>query len=146
MTELSNRFPDEKSAVNWVESVRWPDGIRQCPHCQCKNTYVVKSGKPMPYRCRICKKYFSVRKGTIYEDSPLPLRKWVFAIYLVTTSLKGVSSMKLHREIKVSQPTAWYMLRRIRETFNHSDDGISETLEVDDTYIGWKRTNINQIN
>ena len=71
----------------------------------------------MPYRCSDCRSHFSIKTGTLLEYTQLPLRKWVYAIYLHLTSLKGVSSMKLHRDIGVSQKTVWHMLRRIRNAF-----------------------------
>jgi len=116
LLELARRFPTEASAVKWFEGVIWPTE-RACGHCGSVDTYRVKSGKPMPYRCRDCKGYFSVKTGTLMAGSPLPVLKWVYAIYLDVTSLKGVSSMKLHRDIGVTQKTAWFMQQRIREAF-----------------------------
>ena len=115
LIEIFEKFPDEKSAIKWIESIRWKNGERECPHSESNNTYDVKSGKPLPYRCLSCKKYFTVRMGTVLAESPIPLRKWAIAVYLVATNLKGVSSMKLHRDLDVSQPTAWFMLHRMRE-------------------------------
>ena len=133
---IIEKFPNEESATKWIESIRWKDGERQCPHCESQNTYQVKSGKTLPYRCRACKKYFTVRLGTILSESPIPLRKWVIAIHLVTTNLKGVSSMKLHRDLDVSQLTAWFMLHRIREALNSHDGMLTGMIEVDEAYIG----------
>ena len=90
----------------------------------------------MPYRCLKCKKYFSVRTGTIFARSHIPLQKWAIAIYLVTTSLKGVSSMKLHRDLGITQKSAWFMLHRIREAFDIDGDTFSGIVEVDETYVG----------
>ncbi len=97
----------------------------------------------MPYWCTDCRKYFSVKVGTPMESSKLPLRKWVVAMYLMTTSLKGVSSMKIHRDLKVSQPTAWFMIHRIREAWNMDGDGkpFRGPVEVDEAYIGGKEKN-----
>ena len=95
----------------------------------------------MPYRCRDCRKYFSIKTGTLMAGSPLPLLKWMYAIYLDTTSLKGVASMKLHRELGITQKSAWYMQQRIREAF--ADQGppvlMQGPVEVDETYVGGKR-------
>ena len=90
----------------------------------------------MPYRCRDCRRYFSLKTGTAMEDSKLPLRKWGWAIYLEMTNLKGVSSVKLGRDLKVRQPTAWYMLHRIREAFADVSSGFGGPVEVDETYMG----------
>lgn len=136
--EIMDMFPDEETSRKWFEAIVWKDG-RTCPHCGSAHT----SESPcrtasVPYYCHDCQKQFSVRKGTVMEGSPLPFRKWVLAIYLHMTSLKGVSSMKLHRDINVTQKTAWFMLQRIRETFKRDDDDdpMSGLVEVDETYMG----------
>ncbi len=134
--ELQRMFPDEKSAEQWFESILWADGIKYCPYCEGFDTHECSHTK-MPYRCRTCKGYFSVKTGTVMADSPIPLLKWVYAIYLDLTSLKGVSSMKLHRDLDITQKSAWYMLHRIRQAFTapgfQSFDG---PVEVDETYVG----------
>ena len=89
--ELADMFPDEAAARAWFERHIWPDGERHCPHCGSTRTHEA-SGANSPYRCSDCRGYFSVKTGTIMDNSRLPLRKWVFAIYLEMTSLKGVSS------------------------------------------------------
>ena len=107
LIELAEMFPDENAAVTWFESWHWPDSEIVCMRCGSLNAYRVKSGKPMPYRCRDCRRYFSLKTGTAMEASNIPLKKWAWAIYLELTNLKGVSSMKLHRDLKVTQSTAW---------------------------------------
>ena len=141
--ELGEMFPDEESARKWFEAHVWPTGLC-CPRCGSVRTHEAKHAKS-PYRCTDCRSYFSVKTGTAIEGSKISLRKWVFAIYLETTSLKGVSSMKLHRDIKVTQKTAWFMLHRIREVWakDKSDsDQFSGPVEVDETYMGGKRRNM----
>ena len=140
LIELFEMFPDEVSAQEWLEAQRWPDGV-QCIHCQSKNVTAIASKKPMPWHCGACRKYFSVRMGTMMAQSKLPLRKWVLAIYLVATSLKGVSSMKLHRDLKITQKTAWFLAHRIREALASGDDLMSGPVEIDETYIGGKEKN-----
>ena len=141
LIELTERFPDEASAVKWFEDVRWPEG-RHCPKCGCTDTRDVPNAKPMPYWCRGCKAYFSVRTRTTIQDSRLPLRKWAFAIYLYVTHLKGVSSMRLHRDLKVTQKTAWFMLHRLREGWDTSRlDEFAGPVEVDETYMGGREGN-----
>ena len=136
LLELAQKFPDEESARKWLEGILWPEG-RFCPNCSSKNTHECSHAK-MPYRCRDCRRYFSVRTGTVMSGSPIPLLKWVYAIYLDLTSLKGVSSMKLHRDLDISQNSAWFMQQRIREAFAEKgkDALLSGTVEVDETYIG----------
>jgi len=116
LIELARRFPDEESARRWFEQVFWKGDHPICPRCNGTNTYRTSGKKEkMAYRCRTCVQYFSIRTGTLLENSPVPLLKWVYAIYLEYTSPKGISSMQLHRDINVTQKTSWYMLQRIRK-------------------------------
>lgn len=141
LIDIVDMFPDEASASKWFESIMWPEG-RCCGHCGSVETKPVPNAKPMPYWCKDCRSYFSVRTGTALQRSKVPLRKWAIAIYLELTSLKSVSSMKLHRDIKVRQSTAWFMLHRIREAWNTEPGGFSGPVEVDETYFGGKRKNM----
>ena len=102
IVELMNIFPTEDAATQWFEDVLWA-GERCCGKCGSVNTREVPNAKPMPYWCSDCRNYFSVRTGTAIARSNVPLRKWAIAIYLCLTSLKSMSSMKLHRDLKVSQ-------------------------------------------
>ncbi len=139
--EMVDLFPTDEAAREWFEARVWPDG-RHCPRCGNAETVECKGSPPMPYWCPACKRHFSVRIGTVMEGSPLPLRKWVWAIYLHLTSLKGVSSMKLHRDLKVTQKTAWFMLQRIRKAFDNDDEPpFGGPIEVDETHVGGKRRN-----
>ena len=143
LIELGRMFPDEDSARQWFEDHLWPDGVRGCPKCGSIDTYACKHVK-MPYRCRDCGAYFSVRTGTVMQKSPLPLLTWLYAIYLDLTSLKGVSSMKLHRDLGIRQATAWHMLQRIREAFAYEGPEVvfKGPAEVDETYFGGRRKNM----
>ena len=129
VVELFELFPDEHAARHWFEDTRWVDG-RHCGHCGSNNTREVPNEKPMPYWCKDCRAYFSVRTGTPMQCSKLPLRKWVAAIHLMTTNLNGVSSMKLHRDLGVTQKTAWLMVHRVREAWN------AETVALQDSHEG----------
>lgn len=135
LLELFARFPDERSAEEWFEIARW-GGERHCPRCGSLSIAVKASRKPMPYRCRDCRQHFSVRTGTVMAQSKIPLQKWVIAIYLQLTSLKGVSSMKLHRDLGITQKSAWFLSHRIREAFTAEMVNMVGPVEVDETYIG----------
>ena len=140
LVQLCDMFPTEDSAREWFESRIWADG-RYCPVCGSTRTHEAGHNH-MPYRCSDCRSYFSVKTGTVMHKSHIPFRKWVFAIYLHLTSLKGVSSMKLHRDIGVSQKSAWYMLQRIREAWSRDDlEAFAGPVEVDETYMGGKERN-----
>ena len=133
--QMAEMFPDERTAHKWFESWIWPTGERACTRCGSLNTHEAKH-KTMPYRCRDCRKYFSVKTGSAMESSKLPLRLWAWAIYLEMTSLKGVSSMKLHRDLNIRQATAWFMLHRIREAFADVQMVFNGPVEVDESYFG----------
>ena len=137
MRDLARMFPDEDSARKWFESRLWAGGERWCPHCGSKDTHECRH-KWMPYRCRGCRRYFGVKTGTLMAGSPLPMLTWLYAIYLELTSLKGVSSMKLHRDLGVTQKTAWYMLQRIREAFVYEGPEVKfdGPVEVDESFFG----------
>ncbi len=107
-----------------------------------RNTAPKANRKPLPYRCRDCRKFFSVRHGSVMEQSKIPLRKWAFAIYLNATSLQGVSSMKLHRDLKITQKSAWFMAHRLREAFASEQGLFVGPVEIDETYMGGKRKNM----
>lgn len=139
--ELQTMFPDEASARAWFEAKRWPDGVR-CARCDSKLVQAVKNAKPMPWRCLDCRKYFSVRMCTFMAESRLPLRIWLFAIYLFATSLKGVSSMKLHRDLGITQKTAWFLAHRIREAMEANYGPMTGPVEADETYVGGKGKNM----
>ena len=140
LIELGEMFPDEAAATAWFESGAWPSG-RHCPRCGSTETTETVSHN-MPYWCPACRNQFSVTVGTLMERSKVPLRKWAFAIYLEMSSLKGVSSMKLHRDLKVTQKTAWFMLHRIRGAWSQEREGLfAGPVEVDETYMGGKERN-----
>ncbi len=140
--ELFGLFPNDAAAEAWFEEQRWPGGIRFCPECGSTNHAVIASRKPMPYRCRDCRKHFSVRKGTVMESSKIGFQKWAIAIYMMTTGIKGTSSMKLYREVGIRQATAWFLMQRIREGFNNGvDRPFPGPIEVDESYFGGREAN-----
>ena len=139
--EALERFGDEAQAEAWFVNQRWPDGI-ECPYCDSKSISNRKSKRVTPqYHCKDCTKNFTVKTGTIMHDSKLSLSKWVVGFYLFSTNLKGVSSMKLRRDLGITQKNAWHMAHRIRETWNDQTQVMTGTVEVDETYIGGKEAN-----
>ena len=139
LAELFRMFPDDTSAREWFELARW-GGEPWCPHCGSVNVQSGAAHKTMPFRCRekVCARRFSVRVGTPLEDSKLGYQTWAVAIYLVTTSLKGVSSMKLHRDLGITQKSAWHLAHRIREAWGVETAPFDGPVEVDETFIGGK--------
>ena len=135
LLDLAQMFPDEAKARSWFERQTWPNDDRCCVRCGSTNTAEVNH-RSMPYRCRDCRKYFSVKTGTALESSKVSYQQWVWAIYLELTSLKGVSSMKLHRDLDVTQKTAWFILHRIREAFSRTGQAFAGPVEVDEIYVG----------
>ena len=144
LIKLFEMFPDEEAATKWFESVLWPEE-RCCGHCGSVKTNETPNRYPQPYWCSDCRRYFSVRTGTTLARSKVPLRKWAVALYIYVTNLKGVSSMKLHRDIDVTQNTAWFMLHRLRQSWEKSDTGtLFGPVEIDETYMGGKRKNMSK--
>ncbi|MDE2844347.1 MAG: IS1595 family transposase, partial [Chloroflexota bacterium] len=136
LIEAVQRFGDDEKANEWFVQRLWPNGI-VCPYCESKDISDRKTRRQTPqYYCRSCKGIFTVKTGTIMHDSRLPLHKWALAFYLMSTNLKGVSSMKLHRDLGITQKAAWHLAHRIRETWNKERRLFGDEVEVDETYIG----------
>ena len=139
---LFRKFPDDDAAQAWLEEQRWGDEP-WCPHCGSFN--VRRNNHPsMPWRCaeRECRKRFSVRIGTPLQNSHLGYQVWVIAIYLLTTSLKGQSSMKLHRNLEITQKSAWFLAHRIRKAFAEGGSPFAGPVEGDESYFGGRRKNM----
>ena len=118
LVKILRMFPDDDAAEKWFAETRWPEGP-YCPYCGSVNVQSGASHKTMPYRCREkgCRKKFSVRIGTVMEASNLEYQTWAVGIYLSLTSLKSISSMKLHRDLEITQKSAWHLAHRLREAF-----------------------------
>ncbi|MDZ4859297.1 MAG: IS1595 family transposase [Candidatus Hydrogenedentes bacterium] len=129
-------FSNAEVCDSFVASLRWPDGV-ECPHCQSKAIGRIASRRM--YQCKTCRKQFSVKRGTIFEDSPIALEKWLAAMWLVANCKNGVSSYEVARDLGVTQKSAWFMLHRIRLAMqDESFQKLTGIVEVDETLIGGK--------
>ena len=144
---MSPIFRDEDAARDWLESKRWPNGAA-CPRCGCETAYKLtpkpgsdKPVRPGVYKCKGCRKQFTVRIGTIFEESRLPIHKWLAAIYLMCGSKKGISSRQLARTLDVTTKTAWFLSHRVREAMKQEPLAgmLGGTVEVDETYVGARK-------
>ena len=142
LLDVAEMFGDEEKAKAWLAEQRWPDGP-YCPHCGSVNVQSNIKHKTMTHRCRDCegKPMFSLKTGTVMEGSNLKYRVWAVGIYLFTTNIKGISSMKLHRELGIGQKAAWFMLHRLRKAFDAEVGPFAGPVEVDETFIGGKERN-----
>ena len=133
--ELFRLFPDKETARLYLESRLWPNGAK-CPICASGDRITAR--KDGYYRCNACSEDFTVRTGTIFERSHVPLHKWLYAMYLLVTARKGISSLQLSKEIGITQKSAWFVLQRIREACGADIAKLGGIVEVDETYIGGK--------
>ena len=142
LIEIMQIFPDDETAETWFVETRWPNGPA-CPHCGSTHVLSGAAHKTMPYRCREkgCRKRFSVKTGTVMEASNIGYQKWAIAVYLCLTNLKSVSSMKLHRDLNITQRSAWHMSHRLRRAFSENGGLFAGPVEVDESYFGGKESN-----
>ena len=131
LPQVMRTFRDDAAAERWFAKVRWPDG----PRCGTADVRAGTAHKSMPCRCRPCRRYVSVRIGTVMEDSKLGYQIWALAIYLLTTGLKGQSSMKLRRDLGITQKSAWHLAHRIRETWREAPAPFGGPVEVDEAWV-----------
>ena len=135
--ELMEAFPTEESCIRYLEDLRWKDGVIS-PFDPDSKVYTCAKG----YKCKNTGKLFNVKTGTLFEGTKLSLRKWFIAIWLILSNKKGISSLQLSRDIKVTQKTAWYVLQRIRICLICKNEGkLSNEVESDETFVGGKNKN-----
>jgi transposase-like protein len=140
LTEAIQYFADADRAFTFMVQMRWPDGV-YCPRCACTEASLIRTRRL--WKCKGCKKQFSVKVGTIFEDSPLGLDKWLPTLYLLANCRNGVSSYEVARSLGVTQKTAWFMLHRIRLAMQaESFERTQATIEIDETFIGGKSVNM----
>jgi len=140
LKQLFDMFPDDQAARKWFEDTRWKNG-RFCPNCGSVETIHIPKEKPLPYYCRVCRRHFSVKSGTVMHRSKVSLRDWAIGIYLLSTSLKGVSSMKLYNDLEYTQKTTWQLAHKIREGWERGKLKLSGIVEVDESYFGGRERN-----
>ena len=136
--ELIQSFPDEQNCIDHLEEIRW-NGNVVSPFDSTSKVYDCKGNK---YKCKNTGKYFNVKTNTIFDNTKMPLQKWFLAIWLVTSHKKGISSLQLGRDLKITQKSAWFMLQRIRQCFGINDDEqLDNEVEADETFVGGKNKN-----
>lgn len=142
LSEAIRYFADPTVAFDFMVKMRWPDGVI-CPACEAKNPILLKTRRI--WKCRDCKRQFSVKLGTVFEDSPLGLDKWLPALWMLANCRNGISSYELARDLKVTQKTAWFMLGRIRMAMDIANDQqFSGEVESDETFVGGKAKNMHR--
>jgi transposase-like protein len=149
LQEAIHHFSDEQVCIDAVAKMRWPDGP-QCPACLAKKPYYLKTQKR--FKCRECRRQFSVKLGTIFEDSPIPLQKWLPAMWMLSNCKNGVSSWEIHRALGITQKSAWFMLHRLRLAMKqdygfgpmNKIGGPDSKVEVDEAFFGGKMHNMHR--
>ncbi len=143
LQQIIQHYSDEQTCIDTVARMRWPNGP-ECPACATKDPYYLKTQKR--FKCRECRRQFSVKLGTIFEDSPIPLQKWLPALWMLVNCRNGISSYEIHRALGVSQKSAWFMLHRLRLVLQNGNvgklGGPGREIESDETFVGGKSKNM----
>jgi transposase-like protein len=146
LQQVIQHFTDEQVCIDAVAKMRWPKGP-ECPACEAKEPYYLATQKR--WKCRECRRQFSVKLGTIFEDSPIPLQKWLPALWMLVNCRNGISSYEIQRDLGVSQKAGWFMLHRLRlvlqnKTVTKLGGPQGKHVEVDETFIGGKARNMHK--
>jgi transposase-like protein len=130
-------FANPDNALNFMAQVRWPDGVITCPRCGSdKHTFI---STRRTWQCKACKKMFTVKLGTVMEDSPIGLDKWLCAMWMICNDKNGISSYEIHRGLDITQKSAWFLMHRIRLAMQTGTfEKLSGQVEIDETFIGGK--------
>lgn len=144
LLEAVRYFADEDAALEFAANVRWPEGEQVCPKCgSIGQHYFLKNQRR--WKCRDCRKQFSFKVGTIFEDSPLPMSKWLPAVWMLANCKNGISSYEMGRALGVTQKTAWFMLHRIREAMREGTfEKLGGEVEADEAYFGGAMQNMHE--
>jgi transposase-like protein len=146
LQQAIQRFSDEQICVEFVAKLRWTKGIPTCYNCGSQDC--MYQPKRLTWRCRECNKHFSVKVGTIFEDSPIPLHKWLAGFWLIASAKNGISSYEIHRALGITQKSAWHMMHRIRLAMQNGTiekmGGEGESIEADETFIGGLSRNMHK--
>lgn len=143
--EAVRYFADEQTCIDFVKSLRWADAEPVCPHCGNNTTYFLETRKIFKCKAKECRKQFSIKTGTIFEDSALKLDKWLIAIWKIANAKNGISSYELSRALGITQKSAWFVNHRIREAMvNGTIEKMSGTIEMDEAFIGGDAKNMHQ--
>lgn len=140
LLQMMEAFPDEQTCVNHLRAIRWASGA-YCPHCG--GTKIYHFSDERTHKCGDCRQRFSIKVGTIFEDTKLPLRKWFIAIWMITSHKKGIASTQLAKDLKITQKSAWFVLHRLRHAARTRsfEAPLEGDVEVDETYVGGKAKN-----
>jgi transposase-like protein len=144
LLEATRYFSDPQTCIDTVARLRWPDGNPTCPKCGGQDVLWLANQWRWKCRAKTCKKQFSVKVGTIFEDSPIGLDKWLVAIWLLCNCKNGVSSYEISRDLGICQKSAWFMLHRIRRAMQDESGMLSGTVEMDETFFGGKIRNMHK--
>lgn len=144
LQEAIVHFSDEDTCVEFVRQMRWPDGKPQCPLCNSQKSHYIETRRV--WRCKECGKQYSVKKGTIFEQSPIPLSKWLAAMWMIAGAKNGISSYEIHRALGVTQKSAWFMMHRIRLALHAGsvEKNLFGEIEADETFIGGLSRNMHK--
>lgn len=131
--EFFEKFPDEQTAIDFLEAERWPDRV-VCPRCESDYTSPIKNRNR--HSCNSCRNQVSIRTGSIFENSKIPLRKWLYAMYLFQTARKGISAAQVARELGITAASAWFMMHRLREAMDPCLNKLKGEVEIDEAWVG----------
>ena len=144
MIAFMRMFPSDETAEQWFVETRWPDGV-ECPRCHSDNIQHKTKHATMPFRCRSCRRFFSVKTGSVMQASNIGYQKWALAYYIMTTGIKGTSSMKLHRDLGITQKSAWHLAHRLRESWVDGKGKFEGPAEADEAYFGGLEKNKHKV-